>query len=145
MARYEPYKHQCDCCEWLGWLTLDRRYNAYLCRGHCQLSTTVLLRYGDKPEEYRTLSVGTVKGSVGDNRPFPLEIIHDAYEKALACDEEYHLALVELYGNNAGDMRYETSVHPDHIRVLSDKMRKATDLYLGMCRANRGDKECFVK
>ena len=60
----QPYKHDCDTCEWAGWITnlaigKNGLGNVYI---H---NKTVIIRYGDEGHEYITYSVaGSRKGPV---------------------------------------------------------------------------------
>ena len=50
-----PFHHDCDGCEWYGWLHVgDMAYNVYLCH------TSILLRYGDEPNEYIRMGPGVM-------------------------------------------------------------------------------------
>ena len=52
-----PFKHDCDDCIPVGWHHVgDRAYNVYFCPGS-KGRGTIILRYGDSPEEYASLSV----------------------------------------------------------------------------------------
>ena len=73
----KPYKHDCDNCVWVGWIPCrDAKNgwgNTYFCPPATRIvgdikglgSGSVMIRYGDKPEEYLSMPVGVcTKGSL---------------------------------------------------------------------------------
>ena len=69
MRTRKPYEHDCTACVWVGWLSgferaPDKLANVYHCAA-CD-GGTVLIRYGDRPEQYWSMPVGAcVKGTIG--------------------------------------------------------------------------------
>ncbi len=66
----KPYKHDCDCCIWVGWIPCRDAENGwgnmYFCpKAIGSAHGSVIIRYGDKPEAYLSMPVGVcTKGSL---------------------------------------------------------------------------------
>ena len=65
----QPYKHDCPTCRWYGWMVgasigKNDLANVYLCNKGEGWIPSIIVRYGDKPEEYLSLSGGGVRGAI---------------------------------------------------------------------------------
>jgi hypothetical protein len=60
----EPFKHDCDSCKWVGWISMgdDRLGNMYICNGK-----DVVIRFSDEPSDYwsKTMSKGNAPHAIG--------------------------------------------------------------------------------
>lgn len=59
----EPYDHDCDVCQWVGWFTLRTDLpmgNVYLCKGK-----TVVIRFSSDGPDYWSATAGdSTKGAI---------------------------------------------------------------------------------
>lgn len=72
MKTIQPYKHDCDQCRWIGWVTDrggDQHGNMYICRK--DKLTEIIIRYSDDPSDYACYSF--FEGS--DTKPRPITIM----------------------------------------------------------------------
>lgn len=62
MLHIKPFKHDCDKCVWVGWITAQGRLgNMYFCPKNNSEHGTVLIRFSDDPPDYWSSSIGACK------------------------------------------------------------------------------------
>lgn len=66
----QPYQHDCDQCQWVGWFSIHESIppaNVYVCPDQRQHSDRhkVVIRFSDEPSDYWSSSVNRSKGPIG--------------------------------------------------------------------------------
>lgn len=78
MITLQPYKHDCDRCIWMGWVTVGETYgNMYVCP--TPNFTEIIIRWSDDPPDYSCYS----RHKDSTQEPHPITIMGSVADKTL--------------------------------------------------------------